>query len=67
MNSVYNPTKKLLEKSNNAKINFLRKNITETPPLKMVGFSIGRGFFPVDYIYKNKTRKNISTRIERLC
>ena len=33
MNSVFNPTKKLLEKSNNAKINFLRKNITETPPL----------------------------------
>lgn len=33
MNFVYNPTKKLLEKSNNAKINFLRKNITETPPL----------------------------------
>ena len=34
MNSVFNPSKKLLEKSNNAKINFLRKNITETPPLK---------------------------------
>ena len=35
MNSVFNPSKKLLEKSNNAKINFLRKNITETPPLKI--------------------------------